>query len=239
MVPTTADIARKSGRSQLQIRQLESELGLLSRADGSARFSMGETSVLVAVYGPADVKESKELYDRATVDVLVKPKSGLPGYHDKGLENAIHSAVVAVLLTQLHPRTCITIVVQIMHNGGSLLATALNGVGMALCDAGLAMEGMLTAVGMTLGQSASQLYLDPTLEEEKDARAVLTFSFKSSDMSGPLSCQVEGICETDEVLQAQTVAAKASQSLLAFLRLSLERKLSRELVLPSVAQPVK
>lgn len=38
----------------------------------------GDTSVLAGVYGPAEVKVSKEIYDRATVEVLIQPKVGLP-----------------------------------------------------------------------------------------------------------------------------------------------------------------
>lgn len=40
--------------------------------------SEGDTSVMAGVYGPAEVKVSKEIYDRATLEVLVQPKVGLP-----------------------------------------------------------------------------------------------------------------------------------------------------------------
>ena len=50
--------------SGLELRALSCELGLLERADGSARVLQGDTSVLCAVYGPAEVKSSKEECDR-------------------------------------------------------------------------------------------------------------------------------------------------------------------------------
>lgn len=37
----------------------------------------GDTNILAGVYGPAEVKVSKEIYDRATVEVLIQPKTGL------------------------------------------------------------------------------------------------------------------------------------------------------------------
>lgn len=43
---------------------LKCEFGLLERADGSARILQGATSVLAAVYGPAEVKASREKWDR-------------------------------------------------------------------------------------------------------------------------------------------------------------------------------
>lgn len=47
-----------------RLRERSCELGLLERADGSARLVQGETSVLCAVYGPAEVKVAKEQCDR-------------------------------------------------------------------------------------------------------------------------------------------------------------------------------
>lgn len=41
-------------------------------------FPAGDTSVLAGVYGPAEVKVSKEIYDRATLEVVMQPKVGLP-----------------------------------------------------------------------------------------------------------------------------------------------------------------
>lgn len=37
--------------------------------------------MLAGVYGPAEVKVSKEIYDRATLEVLIQPKVGLPSKH--------------------------------------------------------------------------------------------------------------------------------------------------------------
>lgn len=42
-------------------------------------FILGDSSVMVGVYGPADVKQNKEILDRATIEVIFKPKIGLPG----------------------------------------------------------------------------------------------------------------------------------------------------------------
>ncbi|XP_075346068.1 exosome complex component RRP46 isoform X1 [Mycteria americana] len=60
------------------LRPFSCEQGLLSRPDGSAAFLQGDTSVLAGLYGPAEVKGSKELPDRAVLEVLLRPKVGLP-----------------------------------------------------------------------------------------------------------------------------------------------------------------
>ncbi len=47
-----------------RLRELSCELGVLERADGSARLLQGSTSVLCAVYGPTEVKLNREQCDR-------------------------------------------------------------------------------------------------------------------------------------------------------------------------------
>nr|XP_029512542.1 exosome complex component RRP46 [Oncorhynchus nerka] len=62
------------------LREFGCEQNLLSRPDGSSSFVQGDTSVLAGVYGPAEVKVSKEIYDRATLEVVMQPKVGLPAF---------------------------------------------------------------------------------------------------------------------------------------------------------------
>jgi exosome complex component RRP46 len=35
--------------------------------------------MMVGVYGPAEVRLNKEIVDKATVEVVFRPKTGLPG----------------------------------------------------------------------------------------------------------------------------------------------------------------
>jgi 3' exoribonuclease family, domain 1 len=68
---------RPDGRTSVQLRPPVAEQGILNRADGSVRFMMGNTSVLVAVYGPAQpVSTKKEQADRASLEVTWKSEKG-------------------------------------------------------------------------------------------------------------------------------------------------------------------
>lgn len=40
---------------------------------------LGNTQVIAAAYGPAEVRSNKELIDKATLDVVFRPKVGVPG----------------------------------------------------------------------------------------------------------------------------------------------------------------
>ena len=135
---------RSDQRSNNQLRPLSGEPGVLSRADGSARFSHDKTEVLVAVYAPAEVKRARERLDAATIEVIVRPRAGLPGPVERELEQLLISTLEPCLITALHPRTAVSIVVQITHDDGGLLSAALNGTCVALMHAGVPMRGMLT-----------------------------------------------------------------------------------------------
>uniref|UniRef100_A0A8D0FIQ7 EXOS5 protein n=1 Tax=Strix occidentalis caurina TaxID=311401 RepID=A0A8D0FIQ7_STROC len=75
----------------------------------------GDTSVLAGLYGPAEVKGSKELPDRAALEVLLRPKVGLPGVMERSREQLLRQTCEAVVLGVLHPRTAITLVLQMQQ----------------------------------------------------------------------------------------------------------------------------
>ena len=80
----------------------------------------GDTNVLVAVYGPADCRESRQLIDRCAIEVSFRPKDGIPGVAEKFLENTIRNICETVIMTKLHPRSQITVVVQVIQDHGSV-----------------------------------------------------------------------------------------------------------------------
>lgn len=97
------------------------------------------------------------------------------------MEGLVRDAVDAVVAKSAIPRTVLTIIVQVLHDGGSLLATIVNCCSLALVDAGVPLTGTLAAVqavgrvvasndvadkGEGEGEAVS-LLLDPTKEEEK------------------------------------------------------------------------
>ncbi|XP_029781433.1 exosome complex component RRP46 isoform X2 [Suricata suricatta] len=148
------------------LRHFACEQNLLSRPDGSASFLQGDTSVLAGVYGPAEVKVSKEIFNKATLEVILRPKIGLPGVAEKSRERLIRNTCEAVVLGALHPRTSITVVLQVISDAGSLLACCLNAACMALVDAGVPMRALFCGVTCAL-DSEGTLVLDPTAKQEK------------------------------------------------------------------------
>ena len=64
-----------------------------------------------------------------------------------------------------YPRAVISIVVQVLEDNGSILATAINAVTLALMDAGVPMRSVVTASTCAILPDG-RMCLDPSLSEE-------------------------------------------------------------------------
>ncbi|XP_037674723.1 exosome complex component RRP46 [Choloepus didactylus] len=230
-VPIEAQIRTETGAESglrgpgCSLRHFACEQNLLSRPDGSASFLQGDTSVLAGVYGPAEVKVSREIFNKATLDVVLRPKIGLPGVAEKSRERLIRNTCEAVVLGALHPRTSITVVLQVVGDAGSLLACCLNAACMALVDAGVPMRALFCGVTCALDSDGS-LVLDPTAKQEKEARAVLTFALDSVEQK-LLMATTKGLYSDAELQQCLAAAQAASQHIFRFYRESVQRRYSK------------
>uniref|UniRef100_A0A2K6FU79 Exosome component 5 n=1 Tax=Propithecus coquereli TaxID=379532 RepID=A0A2K6FU79_PROCO len=151
--------------------------------------------------------------------------SFMQGVAEKSREQLIRNTCEAVVLGALHPRTSITVVLQVISDAGSLLACCLNAACMALVDAGVPMRALFCGVTCTLGADGT-LVLDPTAKQEKEARAVLTFALDSVEQKLLMST-TKGLYSDAELQQCLAAAQAASQHVFRFYRESLQRRYSK------------
>ncbi len=52
------------------------------------------------------------------------------------MEALVRAAIAPLVMTELHPRSHVTVVIQVITNAGSLLAVSINAAALALMDAG-------------------------------------------------------------------------------------------------------
>lgn len=215
--------ALQDKKAEQTLRSLTSDLGCLTRQDGSASFSQGDSTALAVVYGPAEVRISKELIDRATVEVVYKPKVGVPRPADRKRERIIRSTLEAAIITPAHPRSSISIILQETENFGSSLACSVNAACLALLDAAVSMKFMVAALSAAL-TDRGEVVLDPVRRVEDEARAVLTFVFDSvnKNVIAVVTC---GRFSQDEYKKCLHLCRQASQTLFNFYRDSLSKKL--------------
>uniref|UniRef100_A0A8C5MV71 Exosome complex component RRP46 n=1 Tax=Leptobrachium leishanense TaxID=445787 RepID=A0A8C5MV71_9ANUR len=207
------------------LREIGCEQSLLSRPDGSANFLQGDTSVLAGVYGPAEIKVSKELHDKATIEVILRPKVGLPAIQEKSQELLIRETCESAIMGALHPRSSITIVLQIVSDAGSLLACCLNAACTALMDAGLPLRYLFCGVTCVL-DTDGHLTLDPSSKQQKESRAVLILAIESVE-NKVLTVASRGAYSATELQQSIAAAQVAAQKIFKFYRDSARRRYSK------------
>lgn len=207
-------------------RPLTCEVNLLSQSDGSASFSQGDSNALAAVYGPAEVKIAKELIDKATIEVVYKPKSGLPGCEDKFMERLVRNTCESLILTDLHPRTLITVIIQEMQNSGSYLACCINAACLSLLDSCVPMQYSVAAVCCII-DSQGKMIIDPTRKQEKTAKSSFTFVFESKHRN-VITLSTIGIFSPQEHEECLHSCRQASSQIFNFYRETMKKKLSKK-----------
>lgn len=146
---------RLDGRRPMEMRQLRTEIGVVSRADGSASFEMGNTKVIAAVYGPREVQNrSQQMNDQALVRCeysMANFSTGDRRRKTKGdrrsteISLVIRQTMEACILTHLMPRSQIDIYVQVLQADGGTRSACINAATLALADAGIPMRDLVTS----------------------------------------------------------------------------------------------
>ena len=214
--------------SEISLKELKCEIGHLTKSDGCASFLQGDTCALVSTYGPTQVKTSKENIEHAYIDVLFKPKSGLPTCVDKFLQSTICKACKPAIVTSQHPRTAINIIVQEMQNSGCLLSTTINATMLSLLDAGVPLHYTVAAVECIINEE-DKIKLSPTRKEEDTARATFMFSFTSTE-GNICASHAKGKFTQQEYAKCRTVCKEASRHVFEFYKESMVKKVQRTVI---------
>ena len=209
----------------------EVEVGVLRRADGSARYAYeGGSSALAAVYAPRSGEgrpaaggRSADAGERAGVEVSVRAGAGGgPRAPLRALEAMCAGALEAVLVREAYPRCSIGVHVQVERDAGSVESCAINAAAAACVDAGLQMTGMLAACSFAVDRGG-RVHAEPGHREIAGAEAAVHLAFVSRAIDG-------GGADADahDVVACEAVGLLAPESLEACVRLG--RKLVRRTV---------
>ncbi|MQL97894.1 hypothetical protein Taro_030594, partial [Colocasia esculenta] len=162
----TMEVDRTDGRTPNQLRPLACTRSLLHRAHGSAQWSQGETIVLAAVYGPKVGIRKGENPEKASIEVVWKPKTGQIGKAEKEYEMILRRTLQSICLLTVHPNTTTSVILQVVSDDGALLPCAINASCAALVDAGIPLKHLAVAVSCGLTENGS-FFLDPSRAEEQ------------------------------------------------------------------------
>lgn len=136
---------RVDGRRSHELRRFFSKTGILTTADGSAYVEMGNTQVIVAVYGP---REPSKRHDSSLINVEFQTTS----LQSKKLRRDRRLLEMASLIKEslesivMHAsRSEIDVFIQIVQQDGGLLHAGLNAACLGLVDAGIPISDYLVA----------------------------------------------------------------------------------------------
>lgn len=81
---------------------------------------LGGSCCIASVNGPLEVSPAHLDMNKAYVEVIYRPKSGLPGVNERYKEKIVRSLCETCITTQLYPRTQITVQTQEMDDHGGV-----------------------------------------------------------------------------------------------------------------------
>uniref|UniRef100_A0A8L0DV93 Exosome component 5 n=1 Tax=Oncorhynchus mykiss TaxID=8022 RepID=A0A8L0DV93_ONCMY len=143
---------------------------------------------------------------------------------ERAREQCVRETCEASLLSTLHPRSSLTLVLQVVHDDGSLLSCFLNSACMALMDAGLPMSCLFAGVTCAI-DTDGQVITDPNAAQEKESRALMTFAIDSTERRVMMSSTRGSFT----LQQCIAVSQKASDKIFQFYRDSVRRRYSKTL----------
>jgi exosome complex component RRP46 len=190
-------------------------VGLLNKTDGSAKFVNGDTVVIASVVGP---KTSINDNMGCRVQVTWCSDGDQRDETEGERKRVIQKIVESLVWTTKYPRTIIRIGVTVLRNTGSLLATAVNAVVMALIDSGIMMNGIATAASCTL-YDGDKIIVNPNREEESQGVGSILTVWKNTDQN-LVSTVSDGIFSSVQYFKLLEAGRRAANETLAFITLS-------------------
>ncbi len=165
---------RPSGRKLDEPRKIEAEAGVIKKADGSARFKIGDTEAYAAVYGPRDL-HPKFLQNPKTgilrCNYSMMPFSGDgtrvrpgPSRRSKEISMVTEKALTQVLDLKDYPNAVVDVFIELPQTDAGSRCAGICAASIALADAGIKMKDMIPAV--SIGKIKDFLVVDLDGDEE-------------------------------------------------------------------------
>ncbi|MDO9578964.1 MAG: hypothetical protein Q7J06_00100 [Bacteroidales bacterium] len=220
---------RPDGRANDELREMKAKTGIVKNADGSAMFSFGNTVAIAAVYGPRKLlpqhlqnPEKGKLrcyYDLASFSVTERKKPG-PSRRSSEISFVTGKALEPVIRLDNYPNTVIDVYILVLQADASTRCAGINAAAMALANAGIPMDEMVTSV--SIGKMGDIIVADLTKEEEdftiekngKEEKAATDIPIAVLSRSKKISLlQLDGKCTKEDVKEAIQLAKKVSSKI--------------------------
>ncbi len=165
---------RLDGRGFDEVRPIEAKAGIIKKADGSGYFRMGKTVAYAAVYGPREMfpkfkQDPKKGVLRCNYNMM--PFSGAgervrpgPSRRSKEISHVTEKALLPVVDLYDFPNAVVDVFIELPQTDAGSRCCGINAAAIALADAGIAMNDLVSAVAV--GFAGNKVVVDLNYEEE-------------------------------------------------------------------------
>jgi exosome complex component RRP41 len=232
--PLVVDGKRLDGRSLEELRKIEMKTDVVSRANGSAEVSFGNTIAIASVYGPRNLypkflQESKTGIVRARYNMLPFSTDDRksPGYDRRSIElsKVIRLAFEPALFLSDFPKAVVDIFIDIIQADGSTRIAAINATSLALACAGVPMRDLVAAC--SVGKIDGLLAVDMSGKEDNYGEADVSIAMLPSKNEVSL-LQMDGDLTKDEVMKLLQMGKDACMKIYELQRKTLQKKFNTE-----------
>jgi len=230
----TEKFERPSGRKTEDTRPVEAEAGVIKKADGSARFKIGDTEAYAAVYGPREL-HPRFLQDPAKgvlrCSYSMMPFSGDgervrpgPSRRSKEISLVTEKALLPVLNLEDYPNTVVDVFIELPQTDAGSRCAGICAAAIALADAGLMMKDMVAAV--SVGKVRGNLIVDlDGAEEHMDENAGADIPVAMIPSTEEITLlQMDGVVSKDDLKTCITLVKPALNKIAEAQRAALKAK---------------
>jgi exosome complex component RRP41 len=221
---------RTDQRQITDLRNIEIEVGVLDKANGSAYVTWGKNKILAAVYGPREVHPRHLAKpDRAFVRCRYhmapfstdERKHPAPSRREVELSKVIRMALEPAILTDLFPRTGIDIFIEVLQSDGGTRCASITAAAVALADAGIPLRDLVVACAA--GKIEDQIVLD--LNDIEDQKGDADVPVAIMPRTGAITLlQMDGLLTQDEFRQALDLAIQGCKTVYDLQKAALTQK---------------
>jgi exosome complex component RRP41 len=166
---------RPDGRKNNEMRKIEAKVGIIPNADGSAMFSIGDTTAIVAVYGPRKMHPQHQqdpekgvlrcTYNMDSFSVSERIRPG-PSRRSIEISKIIEWALSPVLMLKKYPGSVVDVHINIIQADAGTRCAGINAASMALAHAGIPMRDLVSSIAV--GKMDKTIVLDLNKYEDSE-----------------------------------------------------------------------
>ncbi|XP_057955122.1 exosome complex component RRP41-like [Malania oleifera] len=222
------DWVRPDGRGFQQCRPAFLRTGAVNAASGSAFAEVGNTRVIVSVFGPRESKKAMKYSDIGRLNCNVSyttfatPIRGQGSDH-KEYSSMLFKALEGAIILETFPKTTVDVFALVLESGGGDLPVVISCASLALADAGIMMYDLVASVSVScLGKN---IVIDPIAEEESYQDGSLMIACMPS-RNEVTQLTITGEWSTPKINEAMELCLEACSKLAKIMRSCLKEAAS-------------